>query len=83
MCLMYGRLDLSTPKARKGIRWNKFDWRGARVSAMPLIFDSTIFLPDGQLEGRSGDFLVRGPKRGHYQIVNGGDFLREAVLIDE
>lgn len=83
MCSLYGRIDLSTPRSRKGIRWMKFEWRSARVSAMPLILDSTIFLPDGRLEGMSGDFLVRGPKRGHYEIVNGGEFLREAVLIDE
>lgn len=61
----------------------KYEWKGAIVSVMPLILDSTVFLPDGRLEGRSGDFLVRGPKRGHYQIVNGGEFLREAVFMDE
>jgi hypothetical protein len=83
MCTLYGRIDLSTPKARKRITWFKFEWKGVKVSTIPLILDSTIFLPDGRLEARSGDYLVRGPKRGQYQIVNGGEFLKEAVWIDE
>lgn len=83
MCLMYGRIDLSTPNARKRIRWKKFVWKGAVVSAIPLIFETIIDLPDGRLEGEPGDFLVRGPKRAHYQVVKGWEFSKESVWIDE
>lgn len=81
--LMEGRLDLSTPRARRNFRWQKFIWKGALVKATQVIFDSTIITPTRSLWAESGSVLVYLSRGNYdYQIVDGAMFNNEAISVD-